>query len=159
QDNTEDQGPANIFINVDPDGLGDETFGDQIKVTTTNVGGVDMIPAQAHLGIDAEANLAWDHSSGAHRGRVYLSYTDESPSGSNNTDIMLRYSDNNGTSWSPAVKVNDDTGSNSQFLPDLAVDQSNGNLAIGWYDCRNDTGSGSGSLDSSPNNDFMYWGA
>jgi len=35
------------------------------------------------------------------------------------------------------VRVNDDTGTNSQFLPHISLDQSSGNVAVTWYDCRN----------------------
>ena len=40
--------------------------------------------------------------------------------------------------WSAPVTVNDDKVHASQFLPRLAVDQTTGNVAISWYDTRND---------------------
>src|SRR5262249_20426288 len=128
------QGPSTIYVNLDANGLAAGGFGSRIKVTTTNVGGFDYIPAQPDRSVDAEANLVYDRSGGAHNGRVYLVYTDESPNESNNTDIFERYSDNNGTTWSAPLRVNDDTGTNSQFLPMIAVDQTTGNVAIAWYD-------------------------
>src|SRR5262249_7400187 len=123
--------------NLDSDGLGSGGFGLAITVTATNVGDFDHIPAQPNRSVDAEANVVYDRSGGPHNGRVYLVYTDESPNESNDMDIFVRYSDNNGTPWTSPVRVNDDTGVNSQFLPMMALDQTTGNLAVAWYDARN----------------------
>ncbi len=75
--------------------------------------------------------------SGAHAGRVYLVYTDAPFVGSPNTNIFVRFSDNDGATWSSPVQVNDDTSGNSHFMPQIAVDQSTGNVAVAWYDARN----------------------
>jgi len=159
QDNTgANTGSSNIFVNVDPDGLGPHGFGNAIKATSTNVTGFDYIPAQSSRSVDAEAGLAWDRSSTPRKGRVYLVYTDETPDESNNTDIYVRYSDNSGTTWSNPVRVNDDMGKNSQFLPRIAVDQTTGNIAVSWHDARNDQGVGSvGSTNSIPNDDAQLY--
>ncbi|MFM8582065.1 MAG: beta strand repeat-containing protein, partial [Planctomycetaceae bacterium] len=133
------EGPATIFVNTDPDGLGPQPFGAHVTVTTTNVGGFDYIPAQPNRSVDAEAGLAYDFTTS----RLYLVYTDEIGAESNNLDIRLRFSDNNGATWSNFVRVNDDLGVNSQFLPRIAVDNAPGSLtqgfvAVSWYDARND---------------------
>jgi uncharacterized repeat protein (TIGR01451 family) len=153
------EGPAIILVNLDADGLGSGGFGPAVPVTTTNVGGFDFIPAQPDRSIDAEANLAWDRSGHAHNGRVYLSYTDERPDESNNTDIYVRYSDDSGRTWSASTKVNDDLTARSQFLPAISLDPTSGNVAVTFYDARNDTGSGAGSTDRVPNDDAQYWGS
>src|SRR4029450_4133021 len=132
---------------VDPDGLGPAGFtpgslAANSRVAHSHVGGFDFIPAQPNRSIDAEANLAWDRSGGTHNGRVYLVWTQETPNGSDNTDIMLQRSDNNGATWSPAIKLNDDLTTNSQYNPAIALDQSSGNVAVSWYDTRNDLGTG-----------------
>jgi hypothetical protein len=128
------QGGANIYTAVDPDGLGPAGFGKPTLVAHSHVGGFDFIPAQPDRSVGgAEANLAWDRSGGAHNGRVYLVWTEETPNESDNTDIMLQHSDN-GSSWSPAVKLNDDLTANSQYNPAIALDQSSGALAVSWYD-------------------------
>jgi hypothetical protein len=73
-------------------------------------------------------------------------------------DIMLQYSDNDGTSWTPAVKLNDDATANSQFNPAIALDQRSGKVAVSWYDARNDQGTGgSGDTDGIPNTDVQIW--
>ena len=110
-------------------------------MTSTNVGGFDYIPAQSGRSVDAEAGLAWDNNTNStHFGRVYLMYADESPNESNNHDIMVRFSDNNGNNWSAAVRINDDATTRSQFLPRIAIDPTTGTLAASWHDCRNDSG-------------------
>jgi hypothetical protein len=163
QNATNGQGGTNIYTAVDPDGLGPVGFGPgsfaaSSHVTHSHVGGFDFIPAQPDRSIDAEANLAWDRSGGAHRGRVYLIWTQETPNESDNTNIMLQHSNDNGATWSAAVKLNDDHTVNSQFNPAIALDQSNGHVAVSWYDARNDLGSGgSGDTDGVPNDDFQIW--
>lgn len=133
------QGPnVNIRINVDADGLGAGGFGASIIATTTNVGGFDFIPAQNNRSIDSETGLTFDRNpSSPHFGRLYLVYTDELVNESNNTNIMLRFSDDTGATWSPAIQVNTDATTRSQFLPKIASDPVTGNVAICWHDARN----------------------
>jgi len=138
-----------VYINVKPDGLGPGPFSAFIAAVPVNIGGFTPIPAQPNWGIDPEAGLAWDRSTGPNRGRVYLVYTDAPTVGSTDTNIFVVRSDDMGTSWSVPVRVNDDTGVNSQFLPHLSLDQSNGMLAVSWYDAR----------DSALNNTARYYGA
>ena len=151
---------SQIVVQVDPDGTGNNPFGPPIVVGSTNVGESDAIPPQSVRTIDSAVNLAFDTSNGPFRGRVYLIYTDEFPRASGNTNIMLRFSDNNGATWSAATKLNDDTTVNSQFFPDIAVDPATGFVAASWYDARNDHGiPGQGSVDTTVNNDVQFWGA
>ena len=154
------QGGGKIFVNVDPDGLGPAGFGHRVFVAETHVGGFDFIAPQPDRSVDAEVGLAWDRSGGAHNGRVYAVYTREQRNESDNTDIYLRYSDDNGATWSAGVRVNDDKTSNSQFMPKISLDQTTGNLAVVWYDSRNDLGAGGpGDTDGIANDDAQFWGA
>ena len=131
-----------IGVNVDPDGLGPAPFARKVVATTTHVGGFDRIPAQTPRGIDAEAALAFDRSAGSgFTGRLYLLYTDEIPDGSDNMDVFLRYSDDNGASWAAPARVSSDTSLASQFMPRMVVDDTSGELAFSWYDTRLDPGS------------------
>ncbi len=154
------QGGGKLFVYVDPDGLGPAGFGDRVFVAETHVGGFDFIPAQPDRSVDAEPGLAWDRTGGLHNGRVYLVYTLEQRNESDNTDIYVRYSDDNGASWSTTVRVNDDTTTNSQFLPKIALDPTSGKIAVVWYDARNDLGvGGPGDTNGLPNDDAQVWGA
>jgi len=154
------QGGGKIFVNVDPDGLGPTGFGDRVFVVETHVGGFDFIPAQPDRSVDAETGLAWDRTGGPHNGRVYLVYTRENKNESDDMDIYVRHSDDDGHTWSGPVRVNDDTTRNSQFLPKISLDPTTGNIAVVWYDCRNDLGlGGPGDTDGIPNDDAQFWGA
>ncbi len=158
QNPTGGEGPATIYGALDPDGLGPAGFGTPQVIQTTNVGGFDYIPAQSGRSIDAEAGLAWDRTGGVHQGRLYFIYVSEEPQESNNTDIQCRYSDDNGAFWSSAVRVNDDTGTNSQFNPKIQLDSTTGNIAVAWYDARNDLGdNGLGDTNGRPNDDVMIY--
>jgi hypothetical protein len=151
------QEPANIYTNLDPDGLGPRVFESRILAATTNVG-FDSIPAQPNRKITAEVGLAYDRSGGVHNGRVYLVYTNECPNGSDNTDIFVQFSDDNGMHWGTPVRVNNDRGTNSQFLPRIAVDQTTGNIAVSWHDCRSDCGTDSpGDTNGIPNDDAQFF--
>jgi hypothetical protein len=154
------QGGGKLFVNVDPDGLGPASFGDRVFAAATHVGGFDFIPAQPDRSVDSEPGLAWDRTGGAHNGRVYLVYTLEQQNESDNTDIYVRYSDDNGATWSAPKRVNDDSSVNSQFLPKIALDPTTGKIAVVWYDARNDLGTG-GTSDTNglPNDDAQFWGA
>jgi hypothetical protein len=154
------QGGGKLFVSVDPDGLGPAGFGSRVFVDSTHVGGFNFIPAQAGRSVDAEPGLAWDRTGGPHSGRVYIVYTLEQKNGTDDTDIFVRYSDDDGATWSAPVRVNDDTGTNSQFLPKISLDPTTGKIAVVWYDARNDLGTGgSGDTDGVPNDDAQFWGA
>jgi len=158
QDQTNGQGGSHIYTALDPDGLGPAGFGDPRLLARSRVGGFDYIPAQPDRSVDAEANLAWDRSGGPHNGRLYAIWTQESKNESDDMNVMLQYSDDSGASWSPAVRLNDDHTANSQFNPAIAVDQATGGVAVSWYDCRNDAGTGGpGDTDAIPNDDTQIW--
>ena len=99
------EGPSTIYGALDPDGLGPQGFGSAQLLQTTNVGGFDYIPAQSGRSVDDEAGLAWDRTGGAHNGRLYFIYVSEQPQESNDMDIQMRYSDDNGATWSSAIMV------------------------------------------------------
>src|SRR5439155_18857882 len=105
QDRTGGQAESHIYTAVDPDGLGSAGLGTPRLLAHSHVGGFDYLPAQPNRSIDAEANLAWDRSGGPHNGRVYVIWTQEVQSESNNTDIMFQHSDDSGATWSPAVRL------------------------------------------------------
>ncbi len=50
------------------------------------------------------------------------------------TRIWFALSNNGGKTWQAAVKINDQASLNDQFFPRLAVDPTNGNLMIVYYD-------------------------
>jgi hypothetical protein len=158
QDQTNGQGGARIYTAVDPDGLGPEGFTDPQLLARTRVGGFDYVAVQPHRSVDAEASLGWDRSGGPHAGRVYEIWTQEVKNESDNMDIMFQYSDDDGATWTPAIRLNDDSGTNSQVNPAIAVDQATGFIGVSWYDARNDLGTGgAGDTNGIPNDDVQIW--
>ncbi len=141
--------PSTLFAALDPDGLGAAGFNAESAVVTVNMSGFYSIPAQSSRTIDPEPGLAWDRSGGAHNGRLYFVYANTPSIGSADTNIFVIFSDNNGTSWSSPVRVNDDAGTNSQFLQRIALDQTTGKIAVTWHDARN----------SATNTTAQFWGA
>jgi hypothetical protein len=158
QDQTSGQGGSRVYTALDPDGLGPAGFGDPRLLARSRVGGFDYIPAQPNRSVDAEANLAWDRSGGPHSGRLYAVWTQESKNESDDMNVMLQHSDDAGATWTPPVRLNDDTTANSQFNPAIAVDQATGEVGVSWYDCRNDQGTGgTGDTDGIRNDDTQIW--
>jgi len=143
------EGPSQVSTSIDLDGQGAGGFTAPVNVVQTNVGIFDNIPPQNDRSVDAEVGVAFDRSGGAYNGRAYLVYTDEFPNESGDTDVMLRYSNDGGMTWGAPVRVNDDAGTASQFLPKLAVDRTTGAVAVAWYDTRNDSNGG--------NDDAQLW--
>src|SRR5262249_42624388 len=140
-------GPATlqVAVNVTGSTSGSFALGGAIP---TNVGGFAPLPAQPSRTGDAEVGLAYDNSHGPHRGRLHMVYTDRASTGTNDTNIFTRFSDNDGTTWSAPIRVNTDAGTNSQFFSKIALDPTTGNVAVVWYDARN----------SASNNRVELWG-
>ena len=65
--------------------------------------GFSTIPAQRGRKIDAEADVAFDRSAGPFHNRAYLVYTERTPAIGFNTDVLLRYSDDSGQTWSEPI--------------------------------------------------------
>ncbi|WP_428938046.1 hypothetical protein [Fontivita pretiosa] len=138
------EGPSTISVSLDPDGLNTaQGFGPAQLVTNTNVGPKDGIPAQPDRKITAAPRIGYALA-GPYIGRAYVLYTDEKLDSmgheTSDTNIVLRYSDKDGAmgSWSKPVGVSIDSGTNSQFFGQLAVDPKTGYVAASWYDARND---------------------
>lgn len=129
---------SNIRMNLDGDGLGAGVFGAISTITSTNVGSFDSIPAQNSRTVDAEVGIAVDAlPTSPHFGRLYLVYGEEPVNESHDHNIMVRWSDNDGSTWSAPIQINDDATTRSQFLPKIAADPESGSVAVCWHDCRN----------------------
>jgi hypothetical protein len=66
---------------------------------------------------------------------VYMVYAADPP-GPDEADIFFTKSTNGGLSWTTPIRVNDDTATNDQFHPWMAV-KSDGTIDVVWYDKRN----------------------
>ncbi len=128
------------------------TWGTDVQIATTgvtrnNANGLSPgptvryhIPAQPDRGILAVPSIAVDRTGGPHNGRIYVTYTVVGAGGAFDTDVVLRFSDDDAATWSAPLAVNDDGGTLSQFHPWVAVDNcssSLGRVVVTWYDARN----------------------
>ncbi|MGE5424490.1 MAG: hypothetical protein ACM3N9_03950, partial [Syntrophothermus sp.] len=80
-----------------------------------------------------------DNSYGPHRGRLHLIYATNDPPGSGNKpDVWSRFSDDGGTTWSTAKRINDDTSptTHHQWHPATWCDKETGRLYVQWMDTR-----------------------
>lgn len=77
--------------------------------------------------------LVADHSRGKFKNRLYLVW------GENHADkggeVKIQFSDDGGETWSAAKSVNTE-GKGDQFLPHIAIDQTDGTVYIVFYDRR-----------------------
>ncbi len=116
---------------------GGATFGPDVVITDQPGGwdfGVSGISRANGLPI-----TACDAGFSPYRGRIYVVFSDQR-NGTDDTDVFLCTSDDEGETWSPPRRVNDDEGPAQQFFPWLAVDPVNGQVAVVFYDRR--TGDG-----------------
>ena len=74
--------------------------------------------------------------SGAHAGRLVVTYFDKAVATSN-TNAYVRYSDDGGATWSSEIQVNDDTVNAYHFHTAISA-LPNGTLGYSFYDTRND---------------------
>jgi hypothetical protein len=79
--------------------------------------------------------LICDQSNGPNKGTLYLNWADQR-NGTDDTDIWLMKSTDNGESWSEAIRVNQDAPGRHQFFTWMTIDQTNGNLHFVYYDRR-----------------------
>lgn len=83
--------------------------------------------------------VAMDNSNGPYRGRLYFVHASNDPAGNGNKpDIWLRYSTDQGATWSTRVRVNDNANptASDQWFPEIWCEATTGRLYIHWMDDR-----------------------
>lgn len=138
---------------IDADGLRPGRFAAGRVIAETNVSLFEPIKPQRVRTVDAEVGLAWLRA-GLDRGRLVLMFNDEQPDQSDDTNVYVKTSDDEGETWSTRVVVT--AAAQSQFLPRLAMDPATGHLVVGWHDASLDDGTGAYDTDGRANTDAMY---
>jgi type IX secretion system substrate protein len=121
---------------------GGATFGPQL--VATNYAAPGTICAGRNtvkncIRMDAFPRMAADNSYTSTRGNVYIAYC-SNPTGPDGCDIFVVRSTDYGSTWSSAVRVNDDATITDQWMPTIAVDKVTGKVFVSWYDSREDAG-------------------
>lgn len=113
---------------------GGKTWLDNDILVSEQVGGWDLeIP-----GINRCNGLpitVCDLSPSKYNGTIYVNWTDQK-NGSDDTDVWLAKSTDQGLTWSAPVRVNDDGPGKHQFFTWMSIDQSTGYLYFVYYDRR-----------------------
>ncbi|RPI46027.1 MAG: hypothetical protein EHM59_08575, partial [Betaproteobacteria bacterium] len=125
-------GEAAVMAMLDPDGIGPFPFATH-HIVNTNLSGLPTIPPQGAAGISNSPRLAWDRAiDSPHFNRVYAVYVDAIDQTGNELIPIAAWSDDGGVSWN-TQGVRELGEDRFGFFPDIAVDQSTGTVAIGWY--------------------------
>ena len=96
------------------------------------------IPAESFRRALVYPSLGVDCSNEVHRGRIYASWMDLTPTGT--TDIFISYSDDYGRNWSAPAPVTDRLAVPvARFNHWMSVDPVTGEVNVAFYDTRNDT--------------------
>jgi cysteine-rich repeat protein len=103
----------------------------------------DMTPSffPANVGYNRESTLeigaiAADTSGGPDRGNLYIIWVEREEPSVPERDVFLSRSTDQGATWSPPVRVNDDRPGNDQVMPWVSVNGA-GVVEAFWYDYRN----------------------
>jgi len=107
-----------------------------------NIKGIRNHAVTQNMRVNSFPSMAVDISNGAHRGNIYVVWTNVNTPGVNSgqgVEVYLIKSVDKGLTWSTPLKVNTDPlGTNKQhYLPWITVDPENGNVAVIFYDNRN----------------------
>jgi len=112
---------------------GGATWGTAFQIPGLNMTGIRGYLKSTGIRCNSFPSIAVDRNSGV----IYVVYTDKS---GGDPDIMVTTSDDDGSTWTAPVRINDDAYGNGidQWFPWVAVDQSTGNAGVVFYDSRHD---------------------
>ena len=116
------------------------TFGPPVTIKTLHTTGVNGdLALKGGFRSNAFAQAVVNPTNAS---QLYLVYNDCSStpcaSAADHGDIFLTQSTDGGSTWGASVKVNDDSTTNDQYMPTVAITANGQNLYVTWYDRRND---------------------
>jgi ELWxxDGT repeat protein len=133
------------------------TFAAPVQVTTLSTAGVN-----GDLGLGGFTAVTYPQAVvNPVNGNIYVAYQDRGVKAGDRGDIFFRLSRDGGQTWSARVRVNDDTGTNDQWFPSLAVTPDGAHVGVFWYDRRLDDPGNTlidrfGALGTVTNNGVMF---
>jgi len=110
------------------------TFGATVTVATL---ATTMTNGNLGLGGGFRTNAFPQAAVNPVNGNIYVVFNNKG-AGADKADIFFAQSTNSGATWSSPVRVNDDSGTNDQWQPTLAVRPDGAQLFISFYDRRLD---------------------
>ncbi len=126
-------GPRGLVFDKSTDG--GWTFGKDVIVSTMPGGWDSPVPGlERHNGMPV---TAVDLSNGPNQGTIYVNWIDAR---NGDLDVLVATSKDQGRTWSPPVRVNDDAKGTAQLFTWLAVDPVDGSLNLVFHDRRGQTG-------------------
>jgi hypothetical protein len=128
-------GPLGIVLDRSLDG--GETFGADTFVTDQPGGWAFDVSGLRR--VNGMPITLCDTSSGPHRGRLFVVWSDQRQ-GPSDTDVFVTHSDDEGATWSAPLRVNDDASGRHQFFPWASLDPETGHLHVVFYDRRDTSG-------------------
>lgn len=116
---------------------------EDIFVSNMPGGSQFSIPGIYQQSDGTDPGTGWPHtvcdtSGSEYHGTIYIAWADLR-NGSDDSDIWISKSSDGGDSWIGPIRVNDDPLGSHQFFPAIAIDQTNGNIYLLFYDRRNHT--------------------
>jgi hypothetical protein len=114
---------------------GGTTWGPTVTIAHTAVPFEIDLPSISSRGALLYPSCDSDISSGPHRGTLYCSWWNGTLS--TGADVFVSRSTNGGATWSTPLRVND-VRAGDQYYEWLAVDPTNGDVDMSWYDTRLD---------------------
>jgi hypothetical protein len=111
------------------------TFGSAVTVATLATTGVN-----GDLGLNGgfRTNAFPQAAVNPANGNIYVAFDDVGQASGDRSDAYLVQSTDGGSTWGSRVKLNDDTFTNDQWLPAIAVTPDGAHLGVFWYDRRLD---------------------
>ncbi|PKP23148.1 MAG: glycosyl hydrolase [Bacteroidetes bacterium HGW-Bacteroidetes-21] len=129
------------------------SFNNKLWMNKSSDGGITWLPQETLIGTQpggwaydipglSRCNglpvLYSDMGNSSWHGNLYLNWSDQR-NGTTDTDVWFKRSTDNGLTWSPDLRVNNDAPGKHQFMSWMAVDQITGFIWIVYYDRRDYT--------------------
>ncbi len=110
-----------------------------------NIKGIRNANLGKNMRINSFPVMACDISTGSNRGNIYVTWPNQGVPGvnsGNDVDVYMIRSEDNGTTWSDPIRVNQDPAGQGKkhFQSWITSDPATGTLSMIWYDDRNVSG-------------------